>query len=678
MHTLKLAVSGATVPLLLVTLAGCGDAGRASASDGASSDGPSSLTQSASEGATEPTQGSMSATGSTSTPTGSASNSAEEGTEESVSVSVSGTSTGDTDTGAACSDVPPPPPMGQVNMACASEPMVGVFDPVEEWTKQDWAVGPGYNNVMASPIVASFTDDNADGKIDDKDVPDIAFTTFIGGAHQVAGYLRVVSGADGAEILNIGLEHNICASAGVAAGDIDGDGVVELLSMTTAAQVKAFEHDGTLKWTSPAVVASQYAMPAISDMDGDGKPEIVVGATVLNSDGTIRGSGAAGSGAGVTSFAVDVDGDGVQEVVVGNALYRPDGSSIWANGLTDGFPAVADFELDGTPEIVVSGGGIVRMQSSVDGAQIWSVPLPGGGVGGPPTIADYDGDGKPEVGVAGGSAYVVFDGDGTVLWQQPTQDMSSSQTGSSVFDFEGDGIADVVYNDELRLWVYSGVEGSVKLNQAGHGSGTLWEYPLVVDVDGDGQSEIVVTNNNYAFGVKAGVTVIGDKAKSWVPGRKIWNQHAYHITNVNDDGTIPAVAAQSWKNANNFRSGDLLPPDGTAAPDLVVQLAEGCEVFCIADSLVLWVYVGNEGASPLALGATVEVYATKDGVETLVTSQAVPGPIAPGQFLDAIIFDIPATDVDLLRIAGKTMEEECEPGNNEVMKMFPFCGPAPG
>ena len=59
----------------------------------------------------------------------------------------------------------------------------------------------------------------------------------------------------------------------------------------------------------------------------------------------------------------------------------------------------------------------------------------------------------------------------------------------------------------------------------------LGERPLVVDVDNDGQSEIVVINNNYAYGTKTGVTVYGDKDKSWRPARKIWNQHAYYITN---------------------------------------------------------------------------------------------------------------------------------------------------
>jgi hypothetical protein len=504
------------------------------------------------------------------------------------------------------------------------------------------------------------------------------FTTFAGGAHQTVGYLRAVSGADGTEILNIGPAESVCGSAGVAGGDIDGDGVVEILTMNTAAALVAYEHDGALKWTSAPGNTSQYSTPSISDMDGDGKPEIVVGGTIYNNDGSTRATSNVGNALAIGSFAADVDGDGTQEVVVGNALIRLDGTTVWQNGLPDGYPAIADIDLDGAPEIAVVAGGNVRLQRGSDGAQIWQSAIPGGGSGGPPTIADYDGDGAPEVGVAGGAAYVVFDGDGALLWQMPTQDLSSSVTGSSVFDFEGDGVADVVYNDELRLWVYSGTTGSVKLQIDGHGSGTLWEYPLVVDVDNDGQSEIVVTNNNYAYGVKAGVTVIGDLEQSWVPARKIWNQHAYHITNVNDDGTIPANAVQSWTANNNFRSGDLLPADGAAAPDLVLELAEGCEVLCFADSLVLWVYVGNEGASPLVTGATVEVYSVKDGVDTLEASQLVPGPIAAGQFLDALIFEVPAADVDELRIVGTTMEEECKPDNNTVTKTYPFCGRPPG
>jgi len=159
-----------------------------------------------------------------------------------------------------------------------------------------------------------------------------------------------------------------------------------------------------------------------------------------------------------------------------------------------------------------------------------------GGVGGPPTVADYDNDGQPEIGVAGASRYVVFETNGTLKWATVTQDSSSNRTGSSVFDFDGDGSAEVVYRDELKLRVYRGTDGFV-LFQTAMSSCTWHEYVLVADVDADGNAEIVaVANNNCGFGPQRGVYVFGDANDNWVTTRRIWNQHTYHITNVRDDG----------------------------------------------------------------------------------------------------------------------------------------------
>jgi hypothetical protein len=49
-----------------------------------------------------------------------------------------------------------------------------------------------------------------------------------------------------------------------------------------------------------------------------------------------------------------------------------------------------------------------------------------------------------------------------VVWQVQNHDLSSSVTGSSVFDFEGDGKAEVIYADECFLWVFDGQTGAVR------------------------------------------------------------------------------------------------------------------------------------------------------------------------------------------------------------------------
>jgi hypothetical protein len=568
--------------------------------------------------------------------------------------------------------VDPPGYDGPMNPACQAEPQVGMFNPIVEWTKVDWTVDPGATSVMMAPIVTSLNDDNNDGVIDETDQPDIVYVSY-GGSQNSPGTLRAITGDGQTELLSV-VGSGLCATSGLAAGDIDGDGVVELVGVTTSLAVIAFEHDGAVKWTSPALAGDMsfcHSTPAIADLDGDGAPEIIAGRAILDSAGAVVGKGQFGLGASQyasASFAVDITGDGAQEVVVGDAIYRKDGSAVWNIPEPDGYPGVADFDGDGSPEIVVSvsSAGALRLQDA-NGGVVWSVAIPGGG-GGPPTIADYDGDGEPEIGVAGLTAYTVFDGDGTVLWQQPTQDVSSAVTGSSVYDFEGDGVADVVYADETTLWVYSGVDGTVKLAYTDHTNDTVIEYPIVVDVDDDGQVELLVVHN----GAFQGITVLGDADASWRPGLRYWNQHAFSITNVNPDGTIPPMPTPNWTVYNNFRSGDISPPDGGAAPDLTVE-ASICQFECAEDMLELWVHLGNVGASPLTAGAEIQVYGVEGMTETLLATKAWVGELPPGKFADAEMFMLNATTYDTLVVRAVANEEECDLDNNEVSLHTPFC-----
>ncbi len=176
------------------------------------------------------------------------------------------------------------------------------------------------------------------------------------------------------------------------------------------------------------------------------------------------------------------------------------------------------------------------------------------------------------------------------------QDYSSSVTGSSVFDFEGDGAAEVVYADELTLWVYDGATGAVELAWEDHASGTLYEYPLVVDIDADGAAEIVLPSNDYTFDGTNGITVIGDAKSTWAAARPIWNQHAYHVANVADDGGVPVGGTTgAWRAWNSFRAGNSETAVGTWLPELQLGPIERCTEECSSGYLEVFVPVYNTG-----------------------------------------------------------------------------------
>ena len=238
-------------------------------------------------------------------------------------------------------------------------------------------------------------------------------------------------------------------------------------------------------------------------------------------------------------------------------------------------------------------------------------------------MADFDGDGEPEVGVAGLGAYTMFDTDGTVVWSNPTEDDSSSRTGSAVFDFEGDGISEVVYADEHDLFVYSGPDGAILLDETGHASGTLYEYPLIADVDNDGSTEIVLASNDYGIAGWQGITVIGDLNDSWAPARPVWNQYAYHITNVDGDSGIPATQQENWLSWNNFRAAGSEQGPPTWKADLALGDASLCLDECTTDGQVLlWFPVENRGLVD-ATGFMVRVYRALAGVEEMVHGETV-------------------------------------------------------
>lgn len=600
--------------------------------------------------------------------------------------------------------------VGDSSSACDLEPTTGPLTPHLErhWPPADGTIyRPASKDSISTPLVLHLTDDNGDGLYDEHDVPDLVFVTSdLTYLLEPQVVLRAIRGDTLTPIFDVdGVFPHPTAPAllslsGLAAGDIDHDGKPEILSSTfgpaAVNYVYAYEHTGALKWVSqpfhthPSPTGrSNRDNPTIADLDGDGEVEIVVGANVFDRFGHLlwvggggqafQSAGNSGERGGAIAVVADVDLDGRLEVVAGNTVYRHDGLLVWQSPLADGYPAIANFDADPFPEIVVVAQGSVRLHDQ-DGALLWGpVELPGSDpeAGGAPTIGDFDGDGQPEIGVAGSDVYVVFDADGSILWQASTQDHTSNLTGSTSFDFGGDGSLEIVYRDERRLRIFRGTDGAI-LFEVPISSNTWTEEPVVADVDRDGNAEIVVTSDRApdvaipAGERTSGLFVFSDANDGWVPARGCWNQHAYSPDQIEEDGAIPSSPVWGWLTHNTFRAN--LPPagDASASPDLTASRLE--LDFSSLPSLRLTARIGNGGRLPVAPGLLVAVYGddpANGGAPLAVVP--VPQRLEPGDYFDiSAAFPMPTPPVDLIAVvadddgSGAGRERECDESNNQV------------
>ncbi len=422
-------------------------------------------------------------------------------------------------------------------------------------------VGPfGVTLLWESTVTVSTRSISLVADIDADNVPEIICHS------KNANQLYVLNGTTGATELTITCPAILDYSDAMAVADTDNDGFGEIYVVTANSKLHCFEHNGNPKagYTPPNVPHAEVG-PGIADFNGDGNPEIYVANEIYNSQtGALIASGGAGSSGRNTSntsrhpVAADVlptsacGNCGGMELVCGNTVYEvniPGGTMMPVPNnvgpLGDGYTAVADMNMDGTLDVIVTRGGKVYVWNPVTGNQLGATfDIPGTGSGGRPNIADYDNDGYPEIGVGGSHKYVVIDYNiGTnamiQLWQKTTVDGSQQTTGSA-FDFEGDGITELVYRDENNLRVYDGATGNVKVATP-CGSATRTEFPTVADANGDRYADIICNCSTNNQGGSGKVRVYKSSGFEWIPTRKVMNQHAYSITNINDDLTIPRL-----------------------------------------------------------------------------------------------------------------------------------------
>ncbi|MCA9581673.1 MAG: VCBS repeat-containing protein, partial [Myxococcales bacterium] len=647
-----------------------------------------------------------------------------------------------------------------INTACEFKPEAENLNATMQWwwgpdevglASQPAKISPEKIDVWSTPTVGRIFDANCDGEINELDPPSLVFMS--GDVTQGTGnngtycsdtearscrrsVLRVVSGVTGEEIWSQAkAEPTSMGFVGTspALGDIDGDGKLDIVAMTGEGYMVVFAGDGTVLMKSDqpfAVPNDSFGWGGgifIGDMDRDGFPEVGYNTDVWTSKGGAltylwKGGGATAGGSNkeALAFFADVTGDADLELVTGRAIYDVAGTRLWRRdgnhpegALTDGFPGVADFDKNGKPEVVLVTNRQVYLLDGDNGNTVAGpVTLGDSGDGGPPTVADFDGDGFPEIGVAQKDNYFMLKPDlamGTIaiVWTAPNHDQSSSKTGSTVFDFEGDGTAEVVYNDECFLWVYDGKTGAVRLAIPTK-SFTGTESSIVADVDGDGRAEIVVlangvnnaswnctddgydqpdpVNNRPAwtfapYGTEQawrGLRVFRDSANGWVGTRTLWNQHAYSVTNICDPtdsscdalatyGSIPKTPKKNWSEPwlNNFRQN--VQDQGIFdAPDATLSLRTSC-----ASPPELTVAVRNGGTAILPSGVQVGIYRKDPAGDQLVGSVITSDSIFPGSAREIVKQAFSGNPEDdyyavIINDPQNPTFRECDDGNNRA------------
>lgn len=341
--------------------------------------------------------------------------------------------------------------------------------------------------------------------------------------------------------------------AAPAIGDLYGDGQLAVITVTRKAGGPNYltcysmsDEDGDrrpdIRWQR-AMVTSCDQPAILSDLDGDGRLEIIVysdytstGIQVYDTEGNLRCSFNAGKYSGSPAIA-DLDGDTHKEIIVGNPdgvyIYRKDGTPFSDNPVFsrpgtyfNSAAIVCDLDSDGEKEIVISG---VDKQASTPGygttSPVFALKADGTLLPGwdgsqivrysanwsnnkKIAVCDMNRDGRIEVVSIGMDDMKIWNNDGSVLRSITFPEVRGTGGVAPILaDVDGDNQAEVIvakdYEYAKYIWAYK-LDGTMASGFPVHTLTKFKGSPLVTDIDGDGINELAggCLNNVYVWNTK--------------------------------------------------------------------------------------------------------------------------------------------------------------------------------
>ncbi|MBU2914736.1 hypothetical protein, partial [Reichenbachiella agariperforans] len=503
------------------------------------------------------------------------------------------------------------------------------------------------------------------GDIDGDGTPEVVST------NRELNTVTILDGATGATQegpLNVGFD--IAKTVAIANLNDDDCGEIFVRGFKNK-NIKMYDCELNQIWSKQTNTGDKVGIISLADFNGDGVVELLHGNEIRNAhtgDVIIAGTGNFRTEVPHGTLAVDILPDAAcaacsgLEIVTGGKIYSVDipaqsdpnvtvtGTRNLEMDINDILPsdgqydikydswnfnaaAVADYNLDGNIDVLFSGGQYVS-GSLVTTAFFWdptnnntltfNVPQNHKNATGRINIADIDGDGKLNCTFVSKQRLYALDENMDELWYKDINEGSSGFTGCTVFDFNDDKAAEIIYRGEKYVHIIDG-KTAVSLKQIKCTSRTFEEYPVVADVDGDGASEICVacsTDDNtpfspYSNGKWSQIRVFeADGGENWQPSRAVWNQHGYFNVNVNDDLTIPAIQQDPTKvfSSNVCTSGPNRPLNGflNQAPYLN---EDGCPSYVTPDiDIVSITNIGMAACPDVSFSVTVNIQNSGDVV----------------------------------------------------------------